>query len=319
MKNVRLNMEVPSQAGQGGQPANGTGGATFTRVGIIALIGFGVGIAWPRAMGLHLGPAPIPSLAGSAEPEAREPLTAAGTGAPTSSAAPTTSASSAPAASAGPVALTIARGVVLSCKGSDGETLKGRECGGAPKGLDAFVAPHLGKLSQCPGAVGAQGKLSAVITFDFRASRLIVEAGKSSTVASPEPLAKCLKEAFSGVDLPTVNHEHARYAMAFSVQFDGSKTATSPTAASSADPPDDAHTADAPSAATAAAPIAAGGSAEVEWDTARIRSTPKTGEIISRWPKGTKVTILAQQGGWLKVKRDGTSEEGWLYRSALGK
>ncbi|MFO0662387.1 MAG: SH3 domain-containing protein [Polyangiaceae bacterium] len=323
MKNVRLNLEVPAPTAQG--TAAQAGSNAFVRVGVVALVGFGVGVAWPRAMGLQLGPAPIPSLAASAEPEVREMLNAAGAGstAPTSTSAP----SAAPPPS-GPVSVVIAKGVVLSCRNSDGETLRGRECGGAPKGMDPFVAPHLSKLSTCSGAAGQQGKLSAVVTFDFRASRLSVEVGKSSTVPSPEPLGKCLKEAFTGVDLPNIPHEHNRYAMAYSVQFDGS-TKSAPSAsgtasapATNAEPPDESPSDSAPAASgsgTPSGPIIAGSTAELEWDPTRVRNAPRTGEIIARWPKGTKVTILSQQGGWLKVKREGTSDEGWVYRSALGK
>ena len=319
MKNVRLNVEVPAQPG--GAEASSS---PFVRVGVIALVGFGVGVAWPRVMGIQVGPAPIPSLtAGEPESDPRA-LATAGTATPLASASAAPAASnSAPTKANGPVAITIAKGVVLSCRNSEGETLKGRECGGAPKGLDAFVAPHLGKLAQCPAASEAQGKLSAVLTFDFRASRLTSEVGKSSTVSTTEPLGKCLKEALSGVELPTVSHEHSRYAVAYSVNFEpGQKSAAADSSAkpAPADSADEATDPAAPSASGSSGPMPSeGSSAVIEWDTARVRNAPRNGEIIARWSKGTKVTVVTHQGGWLKVKRDGSSEEGWIYKSALGR
>ena len=47
MKNVRLNLEVPAQSKE--TSGSSSGSSAFVRVGVIALLGFGVGVAWPRA------------------------------------------------------------------------------------------------------------------------------------------------------------------------------------------------------------------------------------------------------------------------------
>ena len=127
-------------------------GPPWSRVGVIAAIGLVVGIAWPKLTGVKLGPnAPSESAAAPAASAMRAPgatreaalaapaplTTPAKPGAP----APSVAASAPTPAAATGVTATVGRGVVLSCKTADGETLK-TGCGAS--GFDC-----LGSSSAC--------------------------------------------------------------------------------------------------------------------------------------------------------------------------
>ena len=58
------------------------------------------------------------------------------------------------------------------------------------------------------------------------------------------------------------------------------------------------------------------GSGVVSWDTAPIRKEPKTGDVVMRAVKGTRVKILAKQNDWYRVEVG--SKTGWVYRGAIG-
>ena len=76
----------------------------------------------------------------------------------------------------------------------------------------------------------------------------------------------------------------------------------------------------APGDATPAAPSAADTAAQVVWAVALVRDVPKTGKVVARLPRGVAVRVGAMKDGWLPVKYgDGFSNEGWVYRGAIGK
>ena len=56
--------------------------------------------------------------------------------------------------------------------------------------------------------------------------------------------------------------------------------------------------------------------AAVTWDTALVRDEPRTGKIIVRLVRGTRVTIMGRRKDWYRVKIK--SKQGWVYRGALG-
>ena len=102
------------------------------KVAVLAVVGFAVGIAWPRFAGVRLGPsAPAESIPAASRPS--------GTGDPASGAAPAsltaaaddagsagaTGAATAAGGAAGPL-VTVNRGMVLSCRTSGGDLQKGR-------------------------------------------------------------------------------------------------------------------------------------------------------------------------------------------------
>jgi hypothetical protein len=54
----------------------------------------------------------------------------------------------------------------------------------------------------------------------------------------------------------------------------------------------------------------------VNWDVAIVRETPKTGVIVGRVLRGSKVKVLAHQGEWYRVQYG--SILGWVYRGTIG-
>jgi hypothetical protein len=306
-------------------PAPSDDRPSWVKVGIIAALGFVIGVAWPRIAGVHLGPAaPVESSATAAPAPSAAPR--ADAPAVPSALAATAPPASAPPAAPPPAATTAApaeapsvtanRGIVLSCRGEDGEAKKGVAGCGAVAGFDAIAQPRLRKLAACPAALGANGKLSVVFNIDFPSNKVAVEIGKSSTVANVDALAACVKPAFQGVSLGALDHQNPRYALFYSVVFaakDGKvATASGPSA-----------TPVAPSAAVnvpAPADSADDGTAQVIWEVAIVRDTPRTGQVLARLTRGTRIRLGAGQDGWYRVKY-GTdfSSEGWVYRGAIGR
>jgi hypothetical protein len=51
-----------------------------------------------------------------------------------------------------------------------------------------------------------------------------------------------------------------------------------------------------------------------------VRDVPKTGAVVARLPRGTKVKIGVIKDGWYAVKfGDGFASDGFVYRGALGR
>jgi hypothetical protein len=218
-------------------------------------------------------------------------------------------------------ALVVNHGILLSCKSDDGETLKGVGACGGLSGFDGIVQPRLRKLSSCPVATAAtSGKLSVVFNLDFASKKVSAEVGKSSTVNDPQGFASCVKSAFQGVSLGALDHQNPRYTLAYNVQF----TATDHVPAPSASPsgpadgiPASAVTPSAPSASSASTKPTDDSNVEVAWEVAIVRDSPRTGAVVARLPRGTKVRLGANQEGWFKIAYG--SGEGWVYRGAIGR
>jgi hypothetical protein len=283
-------------------PAPASDHPSWVKVGVIAAVGFAIGIAWPRLAGLKLGPqppeAPHASVAAktSAEPAASDapPL-------PTATAVTAPPLPTATASSNAP-AVTMGKAFVLSCKTKDGETLKGHACA-MPGGFDALAQPRLTKLAQCPAADGVSGKLAVVLTVDFGSSHINVDPGKATTIPASDGLIACVRASFQGAGLGGIEHEHARYTLLYNVMLaapKGGDGANAPPAAS-ADSKD-------------------GVSAQVVWETALIRDQPKNGQVVARLARGTHVKVGPLKEGWYPVKYgQDFGSEGWVYRGAIGK
>ena len=312
----------------------------WVKVGVIAAVGFVIGVAWPRVMGVKLGPnapgeaaAAAASAAASAKAAGRAPEAPPASvnaksgvaGAPSSNASNASNASGATSAPglgalsasatvpAGPPQVSVQRGSVIACKTSDGESKKGKECG-TLAGLDNVVPPHLRKLATCSAADGQTGKLSFVATAVFPSGGLSWDVGKSSTVGNVEGITNCLKTHFSGVTATGIAHEHNRYTVAYNVTF-APPLEASPSTTDKTDKPakDGSDKADAP-------PAAAGSEASVGWEVALVRDVPKTGGVVARLPRGTKVKLGAIKDGWYAIKYgDGFASDGFVYRGAIGR
>lgn len=307
----------------------------WIKVGVIAAVGFTIGVAWPRIAGVKIGPSAPGEAASAAAASAgakrapdAPPATVAteapsnAASAPASVAVPrvTASAPAAVAATAGPPRITVARGSVLSCKTDSGETKRGKECGNIGA-LDGLVAPRLRRLSTCTAAEGQTGKLSFVVNADFGGGHLAWDIGKSSTVGNQDALGACLKSIFQGVNVGTVGHEHPRYTVAYTATFSpGSPEAKSDVKEDHASANAKASTDDKPDAKPEPKEALPPGEATVGWEIALVRDTPKTGQIVARLPRGTRVKVGSSKEGWFAVKYgDGFASDGWLYRGAIGR
>ncbi len=268
---------------------------SWVKVSVIAAVGFAIGIAWPRLAGVKLGPtAPeMQSHAAVAASKASADAMDAPPPLPTASVMAPPPLESAASPGEAPT-ITVGRGVVLSCTTAEGERAKGSACGQVT-GFEALAQPRLESLAKCPAAVGVSGKLAVVVSVDFKASRINVDSGKSTTVASPDGLYACLRAAFQGAPLGGVDHDQQRYALFYAVTLASTSGAAAATARDAS-------------------------SAEVAWGTALVRSAPKTGDIVARLPRGSRVQLGAAKEGWYPIKYGADfGSEGWVWREAIGK
>lgn len=282
-KDPPLSVNIPSGAER----------PSWGKVGAIALVGFVIGVAWPKLAGVRLGPSAPSETLGTRQDSANAQVPVASIAAPRTSGTAVASAI-APAAPS-ELAISVARGVVVSCKTEDGEALKGKDCGAAPA-FDAIAQPRLKKLATLPVLKDQKGKLGLLFSLDFKGKKVGVYVGKSSAIKDDGPIKTFLTEQFQDVSLGPVAHDHERYTMSYAVGV-GEGPAQ-------------------PAAATPGG--AADGSAVIAWDVAIVRDAPHTGAIVARLPRGTKVQAGVSKGGWYKIVFEGT-REGWVYRGALGR
>jgi hypothetical protein len=295
---------------------------SWTKVAIIAVVGFVVGVAWPRLAGVRLGPS-VPDVPASVSSAPAEPTLSTSTissatnalGSPSTSA--TTSPASAvviPAGGSFPSALpsttavdvAVGRGYVFACETTDGDHLKGGECGGL-SGLDGVVTSRLRRLSDCPAAPGAPGKLRLVLKVDFARSTLATDLGRGQTGSSADALLACARNDLSGVSVAGIAHDHSTYSVSYAVVFTRSVSPTTPASVMASTP-------------EGSAPDGSASTAQVEWDVAIVRDAPKSGKVVARLPRGTTLRVGPPKDGWWPVKYgDGYTNEGWVYRGAIGR
>lgn len=305
--NLSPTVHVPS--GDADQPS-------WTKVGVIAAIGFMLGVAWPRLAGVRLGPS-VPSIASTpavAGPSPAAPSTAPEP-VPASAATPAgaTSVASAPPSSlptpgrsdvADAVGVAVAHGVISSCKTAEGDSAKASDCGTLP-GLDAIVIPRLRKLASCPAAAGANGKLRLTLRLDFGRGSLAVESGRGRDLATADGLVGCARTELGTPAVAGIPHDKQRYVVNYAVDFHAN------------DPP---AAGPAPSGANAAAPDVRDSTAQVAWDVAVVRDAPKTGKVVARLQRGATLRVGPVSDGWYPVKYgDNYENDGWVYRGAIGR
>lgn len=293
---------------------------SWMRVGGIAIVGFVIGVAWPKIMGVRLGPnGPGESAAnraaaassGADAKGASGEAPAAVHAAPNTPALPGEAGTAAPATAGSGVDVSVKNGVLISCKTEDGATLKGRACGTVL--FDAIAHPRIQRLSQCPAARGAEGKLAVTFNLDFRTNRPTFGVGKATTVANPDALVACLKSAFESVSLSAVGHEHPMYAVLYTATFSSSSRGGSPASANQGVAP-------AIPAIAAVTPASDDPTAELVWEVTLVRDQPKNGQIVGRLLRGTKVRLGAAQNGWYPVRYGKEFQsEGFIYRAAIGR
>jgi hypothetical protein len=277
----------------------------FGRVGIIALVGFGIGILWPRLAGVKLVPsAPNEAETPMAEPAPGDSAEPAGSGvAPAAVAPPPPAAKLEPAAAEPSDRIKVGEAQVTSCRDDQNNRLS--DCGALD--FDAIASSRIRALASCAGAAEAKGMLSLGFELDFKDKRIKeIVRGKSTTVpeAEAKALVECAKKEFESATLSDVKNQHSAYTVFYRVEI------LPPGAVAEGSTPGDA---DAGAEATAAS-----GRATVSWEVAILRSTPKEGDVVARILRGTRVVVTSRQGDWYKVKYDAKGNEAWVYRSAIG-
>lgn len=287
MARPRLKVEVPKP--EADRPELG-------RVGIIAGVGFAIGLAWPWLAGVKLVPSPPTDDA----PELAAVASASGS-----------AAASAPPAADPPASLVVPAETktheetvklvdmkVTACRNAAGKKLK--DCDKV--GFEASARPHLLALAACQAAQGTKQTLSLGFELDFDKGAITdVFAGKSTTYSKEDAhaLVECAKKEFETVKLEGVDHEHTRYTTFFFLEFL---------------PPGTILEGKAPEEETAEA----SGLATVGWDVAVVRDEPENGKIVTRLRYGTRVSVSARRGSWYEVKYDAKGSKGWVHKNALG-
>jgi hypothetical protein len=331
-KDVPFAVEVPSP--ERDKPA-------WVKVGVIAAVGFVIGIAWPRLVGVRLGPsapgesAAAASASGGRAPDAPPASAAAKAGASATAMGSATAASAttttAAVAMALPPKIVVTKGTVITCKTTDGEKKSGKECG-AVAGLDLLVRDKLKGIATCGGVEGQTGKFAILANADFKSGRFWYEVNKGATVQNIDAISACLKNAFHGQAVTNVPHEHPRYTVSYSAVLSAEKEDAS--AANKAKTAKDEKTdkgekiektektektSEKTDEENKPAPAVAG-EANVAWEVALVRDAPKVGAVVARLPRGTKVKLGAMKDGWYSVKfGDDFSTDGWVYRGAIGR
>jgi hypothetical protein len=277
----------------------------WARVGLIALVGFVIGIAWPRLAGVRLGPAPpedsrsVAALASGASQGSSRP--AASGSAPAAASASATPPHSAVASSD---TVVVGAGKVLSCRNAKGKPLE--ECD--TPDFETVSGPRLKMLTKCAATKGLDGKLSIGFELDFNRNRIKVLRGKSTTLpaAAVNGVWQCVETEFQKARLDDVTHQHSRYTIFFTVQLGGAaRQVESDQAPPAKSEPVDQENAKEPST----------GSAQVVYDAVLVRDEPKEGKVIGRLVRGARVDLLSKKGAWYKIRFG--DREGWVYRGSI--
>jgi hypothetical protein len=290
-------------------PGSQDDGVKFARVGIIAAVGFAIGIAWPRLAGVKLVPSvPVPA---AVEASARE-LTGAPAEVKPVGGEPTPAAPSAAPPEKPPAERILVSDVqVASCKNEHGKRVQ--TCDRVD--FDRVAREHLRELSACPGIEGAAGVLSLGFDLDFENDKIKnIQSGKSTSLEQEnvDRLLGCARERFSNVSLVGIKHEQPAYTLFYRLELLAPAAAAKP--GKTGDEPAGASSAGANADATPAS-----GRATVSWDVALVRSAPaRDGEVQARVLSGTRVIVTGKNGDWFRIKYDAKGNQGWVYRTAIG-
>lgn len=294
-------------------PRPGADQPVWSRVGIVAVAGFVLGIAWPRVAGVKIGPSVPADLAAkveasnspSASVRATAAVSAAASAAPAvASAAP--SAEPAASAAANTELVVVGAGKIIKCY--DKRDKKIDDC--EKLLFDPIAVKRLRSLAACPSALGLAGKMGVIFEVDFAKKQVVVKKTKKNSLpsATVSGIVKCAAREFAQAPLEEVPHKHKHYVLEYPITF--YPPGKHPEGASAGD--GDAE----PAAGATTSEADASGSAVVAWDTAPVRKEPKDGEVVHRFVRGTKVKILGKQNDWYKI--DSNGKVGWVYRGAIG-
>lgn len=294
-------------------PRPGSEQPVWSRVGIIGVAGFVIGVAWPRVAGVKIGPSVPSDLAAKVEATA-----SASAGARPAAPAPPSGSASAAAAAAGSAVeppasnrelVVIGPGKITKC--SDKKDKKIDDC--EKLQFDPIAVKRLKELAKCPSALGLSGKMNIGFEINFDKKEVGVAKIKKGTTfpaSTVSGILQCAGREFGNVSLEEVPHKHRKYTVVYGVTF----------YPPGKHPPEEAQPADAgdgdPAAGSTTEHVEANGTAVVSWDTALVRKDPKDGDVVARIVRGTKVKILGKQNDWYKIEHNGKT--GWVYRGSIG-
>jgi hypothetical protein len=273
----------------------------FARVGLVAAIGFAIGIAWPWLAGVRFAPSPptqeLTRPEAPAAPDAPAPAPSRSPNVPAAASAPAPTPTETKR-------INVGKGSVTSCRTADGKTLPACD----PVPVDDQLVPRLEALQGCAGVGAAAGVLSIGIKLDLEAGKVTgILQGKSTTIddASAHTLVACAEHELAALSLQKVPHAQASYTVFYLVEFAAAEEAGDDGAA---------HDATKESETTPAS-----GMATVAWVAARIRKEPaKESPEVGRLLSGTRVKVLGRKGDWYRVRYNAAGDEGWVFRSAIG-
>lgn len=297
----------------------------WTKVGAVAVIGFVIGIAWPRLAGFQLGPTPPQEGKAGAQPSAsgqtpKSTQTQAGSGEaatqPASSAAPEQKAPT-------PVqvqTVVVKHTDVLSCRNADNKAVDNCD----RPDLDVLLMPVIKNLEKCPASAGLAGKLSIGFDVDFQRNRVQTLQGKSTTIPtdSAKEIWTCVAKDLKQLRIGSMRHDYRRYTLFYSAFFyppgklvdaDGGDDA--PRRDTRTDVAEDTSSASQVAQAEQSAGQEPIGTATIVYDTALVRDEPKTGKVVARLVRGTRVQLLSRKDSWYRIRFE--QREGWIYRGAL--
>ena len=271
----------------------------LARVGIVAAVGFVLGIVWPWLAGVQLVPkAPTehtPASLSSSKPP------------PAASARPSPAAPPAkpdPETEEGPLAdrIKVGQPSITSCRDAKGNQID--KCDEIK--FDDVAQARLKALAGCGDAEGAHGMLSVGFDLDFQKNKVVrVRRGVSTTLPDgiTEALLKCTRKEFLAASLTGIEHKHAGYTIYYLAEFlPPGKKASEEEAETKGDET-----------------TPASGMATVTWNVAIIRESPTTDSArVARILSGTRVAVVGRRNNWYKVKYDAKGSEGWVYKSAIG-
>ncbi|MSP26403.1 MAG: SH3 domain-containing protein [Myxococcales bacterium] len=303
----------------------------YRKVAVFAAVGLVIGLAWPSLAGVRIGPQ-VPgakkgeALVADVDADGDATTTsgasrAAGDGATGVGAASARVAASAEpgradaaqldgslgdaredaaaALAVGP-AIVVTSGVITACH--DGKTrLDGDRCGKLR--IDRLLVPKFEALASCPSALGLEAELEFAVELDFIKRSLRVSVGGKTKLpnTTTNGITSCLSDYVRDIDLSKLAKEHDRYLVRYGIEFAPARSRVAETAAGADAAPE---------------PIERD-LGVVLWDTALVRDEPRTGKVVARVVRGTRVKIIDSRKEWLEVKIG--NKQGWIYRAALGR
>ncbi|WP_104979513.1 SH3 domain-containing protein [Sorangium cellulosum] len=286
-------------------PRPGEEQPVWSRVGVIALVGFVVGIAWPRIAGVRIGPSVPGDLKATAE-------TATASAAPAAPAAPGSAEPEArppDAAAKNEQRVVVGPGRITRCSDQKGKRVE--DCGELL--FDPVALPRLKELARCPAAAGLDGKLPIGFELNFEKKEVQVVKSKKTSLPSAtiSGVLQCAAREFSNVSLEEVPHKYRRYSLVYTATFYPPGADAEAAAKGEASKEEQEK-----GAGTTTSETAASGLATVSWDTALVRAQPKEGEVVMRLVRGTRIKLVGRQNDWYKVEHRGKT--GWMYRGSIG-